>query len=195
MRLAILTLLCACGSSQVPPDQHPAPPAPSGDPLPAGILEPPFRAAVLRDGLPVGTVIDFRIAAAGKPTVVQRWRFTAADADGCTVETVTYAEDGATVLADEGAETHRWSELEGHAHFPAARTTRREASIDVPAGHFDTWYFEVAPEHPGEPTRRFHFARNLPGPPVWMQVIQDGQVVMSMELLARTPPPTGPASR
>jgi hypothetical protein len=91
------------------------------------------------------------------------------------------------MLQDEGESFSTWEELERHAHFPSARTTRSESSVDVPAGHFETWLFEVQPEKAGGPIQRLHFAPNLPGPPVSMEVIAGGAPVMRMVLLSRTP--------
>ncbi len=97
-----------------------------------------------------------------------------------------FAEDGTTLVEDQGPGSSKWTELETHGRFPAALTTRKDDAVDVPAGHFDTWYFEVRPAKAGDPTRRFHFARTLPGPPVWLEFSRDGTVLTSMQLLSRS---------
>jgi hypothetical protein len=93
--------------------------------------------------------------------------------------------DGA-VVRDEGSGTTTWAELESHAHFPPARTTRTESSVQVPAGTFETWLFEVEPETPSGQRKRLHFARSMPGPPIWMEVTAGGKRVLLMELVSRT---------
>lgn len=148
---------------------------------------PPFSAEQLRTGIPVGTEIRYRVESAGSPAVIQHWVFTAADERGCTIHSRVLAEDG-SLIEDEGEGTSTWAELESHAHFPAATTTRSESTVEVPAGRFETWLFEVRPAEADAPVSRYHFARELPGPPVWMEVSKGGTVVRKMELLSRTQP-------
>lgn len=150
-------------------------------------VAPPFSADELRAGIPVGTEMRFRVESAGAPTVIQHWVFTDADATGCTIASRVLAEDG-TLIKDEGSGTATWAELESHAHFPAATTNRTDSSVDVPAGHFDTWMFVVRPEDPDAPVRQYQFARELPGPPVWMEVTKGGSLVTRMVLLSRKQP-------
>lgn len=193
LSICLVLALPACGSS-APPPTDPAPPAatePTPAPQPAH-LAPPFDAAALQAGLPAGTELKLRITAAGQPTVIQHWVFTASDASGCTIHARILGEDGVTLIKDEGEGTSTWAELESHALFPAALTTRTDSSVDVEAGHFETWLFEVRPAERGGPIKKLHFARTLPGPPVLMQVIDQGtggeQVTMTMELVSRTQP-------
>lgn len=191
MRLALLPILLsiACGGHH-PATENPtvsAPPAAPESTLNDEVVSPPFSAADLRDGFPPGTELRLRIETTGKPTVIQHWTFTAADAEGCTIHSRTLTEDGSLISEDESRST--WAELATHGQFPAARTTRTDASVDVIAGHFDTWLFVVEPEKPGAPTKRMHFARNFPGPPVLMEVIQNDTVILRMELVSRTTPP------
>jgi hypothetical protein len=183
--LAVLVLASAACAPAEPNARDPVAPSTSASAAPDAIVSPPFDAAALRDGLRVGTEIRLRIGGEGQPTVIERWTVTAADRDGCTIHTETFAEDGATLLSDDGSATSKWSELEAHAHFPAARTSRSDSSVDVPAGHFETWFFEVRPEKPGEPLKQFHFAKAFPGPPVWMRVTLGDKVLASMDLVSR----------
>lgn len=175
MRYLLTLALFACGSAkpatQVSEPEH---------------VAPPFSVADLRAGLPAGTEIKLRVEAAGKPPVIQHWRFTAADDRGCTIHARILDAEG-QLIRDEGSGTSTWAELLTHAQFPAAHTTRSDSSVEVPAGRFETYYFEVNPAKPGDPLRRLHFARELPGPPIFMEVVKDGAVVMKMVLLSRTP--------
>jgi hypothetical protein len=193
--------VAACGGRTPAPTT--AEPAPAAEPAaatatapepaaattddPAAHLPPPFTAAELRAGLPVGTEIVFKLEAAGQETQLQHWTFTAADDSGCTIAAKLLREDG-SLISDEGEGTSSWAELESHAHFPAARSTRTESTVTVAAGTFDSWLFEVQPAAPDQPVKRLQFARTLPGPPVLMEVIAGGEVVMRMELLSRTQP-------
>jgi len=197
----VVFMLVGCGGgagSSAPSTPAGSGPAPAGDEASsskgtpaagegADYVTPPFTAADLQAGLPAGTEIRYRLESAGAPTVIEHWVFTASDEKGCTIASRVLAEDG-TLIKDEGEGTNTWAELETHAHFPAASTTRTDSSVDVPAGHFETWLFEVRPTESGAPLRRYHFARNLPGPPVWMEITKDGQLVTRMVLLSRTQP-------
>lgn len=182
--LFLAIALTACGPEKAPPVAAAAATAPA----PTGNLPAPFSAAELKAGIPVGTEIKLRLTAAGEATLVQHWIFTAADDSGCTIHGIMLAEDGVTVLTDDGAGATTWAELETHAHFPAALTTRTDSTVEVEAGKFDTWRFEVRPAAPGEPSKVLHFARDLPGPPVLMEETVDGEVVLRMELVSRTQP-------
>lgn len=181
MRLFALLVVACSGTGSAP---GPAPEA-AGPAKPH--LEPPFSAAELRAGLPAGTEIKLRVVAAGQPPVIQHWTFTAADEKGCTIHARILGADG-SLIRDEGSGTSSWAELESHAHFPRDLTTRSDSTVEVPAGRFETWLFEVKPARPGDPLRRFHFAKELPGPPVSMEVIADGETALSMQLISRTGP-------
>lgn len=197
-RCWFLCLVVACGGGARPS----TPAAPQGSPgaeegasgaersaggATADHVAPPFTADQLRAGIPVGTEMRFRVESAGAPALVQHWVFTDADESGCTIASRVLAEDG-TLIEDEGSGTSTWAELETHAHFPTAITTRSESSVEVPGGRFETWLFEVRPTEPDAPVRRYHFARELPGPPVWMEVTRGGELVTRMVLLSREQP-------
>lgn len=150
-------------------------------------LPPPFSAEALREGIPQGTEMVLRLETAGQPTVLQRWLFTAADAQGCTIHAWILSPEGEE-LSDEGEGRSTWAELESHAHFPARRTTRTDSSVSIAAGELDTWRFEVAPEAEGEPVKVFHFSPAHPGPPVLMEVRSGQEVLTRMELVSRSGP-------
>lgn len=185
-QLVVVLAITACGPAKAPPEAAPVATTPA-EPAPTGHVAPPFTAADLAAGLPVGTELKLRVVAAGEPTVVQHWIWTESDAEGCTIRGLLLAEDGQTVLTDSAGRSS-WAELETHAHFPAALTTMSESSIEVEAGTFDTWRFDVQAAGPGDPVKVYHFARTLPGPPVLMEHTLDGEVVLRMELVSRTQP-------
>jgi hypothetical protein len=195
--LLALALLCACSSKAPPPVEKPVEPAPAPAPAPVpepaptgpvtrgNVISPPFKAADLKAAMPVGTELRYRITTTGKPPVIEHWRVTAADDKGCTIHTIVYANDGTTQIEDKGPSTAAWADLEKHGEFPATYTSTREATIVVAAGRFDTWFFEIRPSEKGQPTRRMHFARTIAGPPVWMEVSNEGVVALKLELVSR----------
>jgi hypothetical protein len=180
--IALALFATACGPSA--PASTPAaskPPATTA----ADTTAPPFDAAALRDAFKVGLTLRYQITQEGT-TRVEQWQVTAADAETCTMNVKIFNADGSSMIEDTGDHSSKWTELEGHGKFPAARTTRTDSSIDVPAGHFDTWLFVVTPASSTESTKTMHFARNLPGPPVWLEFKQGDLVVNQMQLLSRT---------
>ena len=159
-------------------------------PAPAGALAPHVHTVEqLRASMPVGTVIRLRVRAAGAPEVEQRWEVTAADALGVTIASRVLGADGA-LLKDEGASTSTWAELYSHADFPADRTLVGPSSVDVPAGHFETVLYTVigTPEEGGRDfVKQLHFAKDLPGPPVYFTIVDGKGTTLEMTLLERTP--------
>jgi hypothetical protein len=191
---ALLVLGLGCGggaSSSTSPPAASSPPAGAPEaaaapPAPGETSTPPFSAEQIRGAMPVGTRITFRMEGSGEKPFVQEMTVTAADAEGCTIHDRKLEEDG-KLLADEGAKTTRWTELESHGRFPAALTTRTDSSVEVPAGRFDTWYYVVQPAKAGEPEMRMHFSRTIAGPPISMEVVRGDAVLMKMVMLSRTP--------
>ncbi len=162
--LVVLTL-AACGGA--PPA---AAPVPSAEP---GIAPRPFTAEQIRAAMPVGHEIRYQLEVTGAPRLDIEWRVVAADEQGVTIED----------LGTPGKkETTSWVELMKHASFPADRTTRREGTIEVPAGRFETLEYVVRLE---DGVKTLHFAKSLPGPPVLVVEESGGQVKLRMTLLSR----------
>lgn len=190
MRAAILlVLLSACGGSPPAASSAPAPaPAPAGPKL----APRPFTADQIRDAMPAGTEIRFRLEEAGKPAVIMHWKVTASDAATMTLAATILGEDG-SIVAPEQSETSRWDELVEHASFPADLTVRSEGSVEVPAGTFDSIDYVVTETKDGSTTvSTFKFARQLAGPPVLLSVDKDGTNVRRMTLIERTTRPAAP---
>ncbi len=186
-----LGLVTACGGSaaDVQATQVPSPPSSAAaavDPSTQAIAPRPFTADQIRDAMPKGQVLRFRMEGAGAAATVEEWTVVAADAEGMTLASKVFAEDGA-LLRDEGEARSTWIELRDHATFPAAATTRTEGELDTPLGRLATWTYEVSkPGDDGVPVvSTFVFAKTLPGPPVLLTVTRQGQVVRRMTLLAR----------
>jgi len=60
--------------------------------------------------------------------------------------------------------------------------TLRDASVDVPAGHFETTEYVV---RDGDVVSTFHFDKRRAGPPISLVVEKGGQVTRRMTLLSR----------
>jgi hypothetical protein len=152
----------------------------------ASIAPRPFTSDEIRAAMPVGERLRFRIVMAGKPPTEEEWTVTAANADGCTIRSMTYDPNG-TLLEDQGEATSKWTELEAHATFPARSTQRSEGEIEVPAGRYPAWLYTVTePGANGDmEVRSYAFAKTLPGPPVRFTVRHKDDEVFSMTLLSR----------
>jgi hypothetical protein len=183
--LFVLSVACA-HRAPAPPESAPSTPT----------VSPPVTLEEFRAAFPVGTTILMRYREIDAAPFEERWNWTAADDEGCTIAALSCDEEG-RVVRDEGAGTATWVDLMSHATFPADRTTRSDASIEVPAGRFDTWLYVVRDEAAdGSPeVASYHFDRHLPGPPVLLTVEQDGVEVRRMELVEREVSPPPPGSR
>ena len=138
-----------------------------------------FTVADLRNGNLPGRVIELRIEADGKPTLITRFEFTAATGEAATIHTVMKDEAGKVV--QDQTDNVPWAELHTHGQFPAAATTIEDnVQVTVAAGTFKTRLYTVKAD---DATRRFWFATDLPGPPVQFTTEQAGKVVMRGEML------------
>jgi len=173
---------------------HRTPSAPVQNTPAAETVSPPVTLDEFRAAFPVGTSILMRFVQLGTSPMEERWTWIAADADGCTVTTLSCDEEGNVVSEDGEIET-TWVELMTHATFPADRTVFTDATVDVAAGHFDTWHYTVSEGAPDTSPElaHYHFDRTLPGPPVLVIIEEGGVEVMRMELVHRdvTPPAAG----
>jgi hypothetical protein len=150
---------------------------------------PPYTADQIREAMPVGTMIVYRRVEAGKDPYLDRMTVTAADATTCTIADAVVDADG-KVLTDHGTQTAAWEELRKHAEFPVAGMEKSDSSVDVPAGHFGTWKYVVTA--PDGMVSTYHFAPELPGPPVWMEMRAGDVVAFSMVLVSRSRGSAGP---
>lgn len=155
-------------------------------PAPTSLAPRPFTAEQIRKAMPTGHELRFRMEAEGKPTTIEHWIVTLADDTRMVLASKTYTEDG-KLVEDQGSETSTWTELVGHASFPADKTTVREGEVEVPAGKFPALIYEVRVKDEGgvETVSHFHFAKPLPGPPALLTVERQGKVVRRMILLER----------
>jgi hypothetical protein len=185
--VVVTTLLAGCATT--PDDDAPASAPATTAPAaaiasgPAATAPTPFTAEQIRDANPRGTRLVFRIEEADAPPVLREMRFTVTDDDTATIESVMLDAGGAPMGEPERS-TATWTELRNHAAFPAAATTRSDATCTVPAGRFDCRLYTVRGGTDESPTTsRFHFARTRPGPPVRYEVEKDGEITFRMTLV------------
>lgn len=187
MRSLSLTLLCSlpclfplqsCGATSSSSAPSLAPEDGDVPQPPKGIAPQPYTAAALRASHPVGTYTEYRVTAAGSPTVEQRTEWIECDRERCVMVT--------TVGTDEPQRDEaRWWELRNHASFSVAETTVTRAPVTVGAGTFDCAHYAVAiPEGDGGGTRHFWFDTRTAGSPVLFTQEVGGVEVFRMELLA-----------
>jgi hypothetical protein len=179
---ALLILLAACGGTQTPaPVAQPTGPPAWLDAAEPGVAPRPYTVAKLRDGMPVGLELRYRIEAADKPAEIMVMRVVASDEKTGTLATQMLAEDG-TLLKDLGTTSAEWATLVRHATFPEPATTVREVTVESPAGSFPGVEYVVRKP---DGVTTYRFARDAPGPPVVLIAEKDGQVISRMTLLSR----------
>jgi hypothetical protein len=183
-RLLVLSLIVACGSSApratpTPATQAASPAAPAA---PSDIAPRPFTPEQIAAAMPVGTSLQFRFEPAGKPPYVETWTVTAADAQTGTIAARREHADGTVETDPPGTAT--WSDLANHAAFPAHATTISDSQVTTPAGTFATRLYVVTKDGA---VNRYHFAPSLPGPPVKLEIEQDGAIALKMTLIGREP--------
>ncbi|WP_404474491.1 hypothetical protein [Microbacterium aerolatum] len=161
-----------------------APPAPEaadasdGEPedpdphvLGPGLLPTPFTADEIRDGARGGKTIRMLVEEPDGTQHLRVNRFRDVDDAGATLERWITGPTG-IVQGEITSSRVTWRELQGHAAFPADRTTLSSETLDLPIGRVDCLRYEVreradaapetfwfAPAHPGMPVR---YAEPLP---------------------------------
>lgn len=164
-------LLLACGPRTV------SPPAPGAAPL------PPFAAAEIREGMPVGTTLRFE-RRNDEEVVYQRWEVETASETDVTIAFTPVEADGEPAGASE-SKPFQWEELESHAHFPAG-TQQESIRLDTFDGTKKGWRYTVVDPDSGT-TIVYEFARVWPGPPVRMEVLLEDRTLETMLLVDRDP--------
>lgn len=174
--LAALLAGAALAAAGCRPD--PVPPAGAGDIAPI-----PYPAERIRAATGVGRTYLFAVTLPNGQTARRQLRFAAVDAQGGTIESTMLAPDGAPLGVPEVKQV-TWTELESHAHFPAAATEVTEETVETPAGRFEAALYTVREE--GK-VARYWFAKDLPGAPV--RLVEEGPdgATFRMELLRHTP--------
>jgi hypothetical protein len=202
--LVAILFIAGCGpsTSSVPQDESPPaatetsgsegaesqlPAADYGQPAESGAAEylpPPYQADELQAALTPGTEIKYRGEIMGEVSI-RELTVTAADDAGVTIRTRLLDTEG-NLIVDQGEESDTWEAWTMAGFFEARNTTRKQATVEVPAGTLDTWLYEID-QGDGRVTR-YHFDRNRPGPFVFMGIVnEDGSMPSKSELLSRTP--------
>lgn len=175
----ICVLACSAGSDAS--GEPVAEPAPLEIETPE-ILDRPFTAEQIRDEWVDGLRITIR-KWAPEAEAYELWTVVQTDAEGVDIESVVL-DDGGAAAGEAVSHRSGWIELRDHASFPADRATRERVSRETALGELDGWLYTVAGPDASR-TSRFFFAESLPGAPVFVHVLQSGEVVEIFEQVAR----------
>ncbi len=155
------------------------------DPEDPTLLRRPFTAEQIRgEWIPGFTLKIGRSSPEGES--VERWTVVAADAEGVDIEYATL-DAGGRVTGEPAVSRSGWVELRDHASFQADRSRCEEITRSTALGELQGWLYTVRDEQAGTVTE-FFFAKSLPGAPVEMQVLNDGEPVVELVQLERHRP-------
>lgn len=114
-------------------------------------------------------------------------RFVDCDADGATIERKRLDADGQPT-GPVDATRSTWAELQGHASFPADKTTIVADTLKLPSGVLDCLRYTVTD---GSNVDTFWFARSAPGMPVKVVGREAGRVTSTVTMIDdRVVPPS-----
>lgn len=148
----------------------------------------PFTAEQIREGCKTGRTITYVLERKGQAPVRRRTRFVDTDAEHATIETALIdAEDH--VVGEPETKISSWEQLRSHAAFPKAATTVSDSLAVTPAGDFSCkrYVVEETTEDGKKQKSSYCFAKDMPGPPVEVEVELDGVLVLSMSLVKNEP--------
>jgi hypothetical protein len=148
------------------------------------LLPTPYGAAAIRDGNPPGTRRVYLVRS-GSDLFVERSEFRE-HPEGLARFRQARFDLGGTPLGEPAEGDATWEELQAHASYPRAETTRSEATCTTAAGTFEVWLYDWRqPGAEGKPPTRHRvwFAKDLAGPPVLYEMTADGELVFRMELI------------
>lgn len=185
MVVVFAMLALACGPGSEPEAEVTAEGgAKDTDPLPA-VLDPPFTADQIRDEWIEGFRLRVR---RWTPTaeLFEVWTVLRSDADGVDIESKAMDPSGALV-GESRVQESTWVELRDHASFPADRAVRELVSRETPLGEFQGWLYTVSDPAGGAVTE-FFFVETMPGAPVFVHVLSEGEVVEIFEQVERVRP-------
>jgi len=183
--LLVVVFAVACGAGSEPDAVVAAEDtAKEVDPLPA-LLDRPFTADQIRDEWNEGFELRIR---RWTPTaeIFEVWTVVSADADGVDIESKAVDATGAPI-GEARVQTSTWAQLRDHASFPVDRATRDSVGRETPLGELQGWLYTVSDPSGGSVTE-FFFAKTLPGAPVFVHVLSDGEVVEIFEQVERARP-------
>ncbi|MCP4213978.1 MAG: hypothetical protein GY765_04935 [bacterium] len=172
--LAVLLLLVPSFQSAVAPDQKP-----EFKVIKAGHAPTPFLPSQIRNGCPEGRKIVFQVESFGKALMFQSIEFLTCQESKVVFELVTKGVDGKQ-MGSRKMTTGTWQDLQSHASYPKTNTIITSESYTTPAGTFDCLLYTVTGE---SATKRFWFAKEMPGPPLAFEEISNDKVTMKMVML------------
>ncbi len=191
----ILVLVCVgatfalgCGASPAPATAESVETAveipKEAGPVPS-LLDRPFTAEQIRDEWIEGFQLRIR-QWTPETEVLEVWTVVRVDADTVDIESKAEGADHG-VTSESRVETSSWVQLRDHASFPADRATREMVSRETPLGELRGWLYTVTDPKSGVVTE-FFFAEELPGAPVFVHVLREGEVVEIFEQIGRHRP-------
>lgn len=130
-----------------------------------GLLPTPFTADEIRASSGRGKTIRLLVEQPDGEAFERVNRFTDCDDEGAMLERWRVAPDGG-VDGQVASGRVTWLELQGHAAFPAERTTVGEETIELPIGRVECLRYDTRDEAPDAAVETFWFARAFPGMPV-----------------------------
>tara|TARA_R110002072_G_scaffold177524_2_gene333474 strand:+ start:61992 stop:62600 length:609 start_codon:yes stop_codon:yes gene_type:complete len=144
-----------------------------------GCVPTPFSAKQIHDAMPEYGGRYYALRGDSESSMVY-YHFDNITATDCSVETMFFDHEGLT--SDTKTEHHvLWTDLQKHASFARDEITITEVRLALIAGTFDCWNYTRDDASPGRD--ELYFAKDLPGPPVYMRKIDAaGAVVFEMEL-------------
>lgn len=185
----VLTCLAACSAPSTRGEQTSVAtetPLEFAMPPDSNILEPgklptPYSANEIRDANPPGSWKVYRITARGR-TVLQRFEFRQCPDPEFSAVSIVMSDESGTSIGTQESVPARWSALQAHGSYDAARTLIDRDRVSLKAGEFDCWTY-VVDGADGE-MNFFWFATELPGTPVLLETRVNGKSILRMELEA-----------
>ena len=179
--IAVLGLGCV-GTEAPEPEAEPATARGPGETV---SLETPFTADEIREEWAEGLEITVRRWTASAEAFEQ-WTVVAADDAGVDIAAQSVDAEGAP-LGAPAARHSTWVELRDHAAFPAHLAVRERTLRETALGRFEGWLYTIDDPSTDGVTEYF-FAESLPGAPLQVRVLRDGEVVEIFEQVERSRP-------
>jgi len=154
-----------------------------------GLLPTPFTADEIRAGCPDGRLIRLLVEVDGQEPFHRTNRFVGGDVEGATLESQRLALDGRPLGEVDAART-TWYQLQAHASFPAATTTRAAETIETPLGTNECLRYT---QTDGTTVSTFWFAKAAPGMPIRYQAEESGRVTSRVTMIESSVP-SGPST-
>ena len=143
----------------------------------------PFDADVIRHAAFEGKQMLYHIQSRDEDPVLRLTTYIEVHDTHVVFEFEEMNADGERIgEAREGEAT--WEELEGHAQYPESMTKVIDTELEVVAGTFDCWLYEVrviTEDGPGK--IRAYFAKSRPGPPIRFEQYVGEELMYVMELV------------